>query len=218
MKVAPRTVLSGIAAAWLAAAPAARAEIWRNHFEADAQSRPPAFFDLQVLGEPGRANWMVLADHNPPSAPNQVTQTLANRPEGSVAVAVRRNVTFQDGKLSVALKKLPAHAGLVFREASEKDFLLLLLDGKNGESVLFAYRDGKRTELAHGKAVLDRDWGFLVVSLSGRAITAAWNEKALLEAADARPVAGRSGLATAGAGIAAFDEFIIETPEAKPAK
>ncbi len=216
MKDASRTVLCGIAAAWLAAAPASRAEVWRNHFESDAQSRPPAFFDLQVLGEPGRANWMVLADHNPPSAPNQLTQTVANRPEGSVAVAVRRNVTLQDGKISVALKKLPSGAGLVFREASEKDFLVLLLDGKTGASVLSAYRGGKRTELAHGKAVLDQDWGLLAVSLAGPSVTATWNEKPLLEASDASPAPGRAGVATAGPGIAAFDELVIDTGTGNP--
>jgi hypothetical protein len=71
----------------IAAAPfAVFAETWRSHFDSDGPSRPPGFFDFVVLGEAYPANWMVLADRNPPSAPNQVTQTFVSRPEGSIAV------------------------------------------------------------------------------------------------------------------------------------
>ena len=77
MKHVSRAALTLLAVALLAAAPAALAEVWRNHFDADAASRAPAFFDFEVLGTPGKANWMVVADHNPPSAPNQLTQTVA---------------------------------------------------------------------------------------------------------------------------------------------
>jgi hypothetical protein len=207
-----RFLLTGIL---LAAAPAASGEVWRNHFDSDAASRPPAFFDFQVLGVPGKANWMVVADHNPPSAPNQLTQTVATRPAGSIAVALRRNATLQDGTVMVSLKKLPALSGLVLRQSSEKDFLVLLIEGISGQARLTAYRDGKPVELAQGKAEIDRDWGNLVVSLAGKEIAAAWNEKPLLKGSDAKPAAGRAGLATEGPGIASFDELVITA--AKPA-
>ncbi len=128
MKHAARFAVALLASALVGAAPAASGEVWRNHFDADGPSRPPAFFDLQVLGAPGKANWMVVADHNPPSTPNQLTQTIPKRPEGSIAVALRRNVTLQDGRVTVALKKLPAKAGLVLREVSENVFLALLAE------------------------------------------------------------------------------------------
>ncbi len=195
----------------LLAAGAAFAERWRNHFDADGVSGPPAFFDLQVLAAPGKARWMVLADHNNPSPPNQLTQTVATRPEGSIAAAVRRDVVFQDAKLTVALKKLPAQEGLIFRMAGEGDFLVLLINCQSGEARLTAYRGGKPTELARGKAVIDRDWGNLAVSLAGKAISATWNEKDLLQATDLKPAPGRSGLATEGPGFASFDEFVIDT-------
>ena len=47
----------------------------------------PAFFDFVVLGTPARANWIVVQDHNPPSAPNQLTQVVRERPADSLAVA-----------------------------------------------------------------------------------------------------------------------------------
>ena len=210
-------LLSLLAALALAlAAPAAFGEKFRSHFDSDGVSGPPAFFDLQVLGAPGFARWMVLADHNNPSPPNQVTQTIATRPSGSLAVALRRDVVFQDGMVSVALKKLPAHAGLVFRTAGEKDFLALLMDCQSGEARLTAYRGGKPTELATGKADIDLAWGMLKVSLAGPEITASWNEKTLLQGKDAKPAAGRAGLATEGPGFASFDEFLIDTGDAKP--
>jgi hypothetical protein len=217
MKHATRAAFAVLAGVLIAAAPAALGEVWRNHFDADGPSRPPAFFDFQVLGPPGKANWMVVADHNPPSAPNQLTQTIGSRPAGSIAVALRRNVSLQDGRLTVALKKRPARAGLVLREASEKDFLVLLVDAESGDARLTAYRDGRPTELAHGKAEIDREWGILAVSLAGPDVSATWNEKALFKASDPRPAAGRVGLTTEGPGIASFDEFVIDS-EAKPAK
>ena len=66
-------------------------------------------------------------------------------------------------------------------------------------------------ELARGKAEIDRDWGNLVVTLTGKEIAVTWNEKPLLKGTDAKPAAGRAGLATEGPGVAAFDEFVIET-------
>lgn len=211
MKHAARVTVALLGIALVGAARAASGEVWRNHFDSDGPSRPPAFFDLQVLGAPGKANWMVVADHNPPSTPNQLTQTVPKRPEGSIAVALRRNVTLQDGQVTVSLKKLPAKAGLVLREVSENAFLALLVNTESGETRLTAFRDGKEMELAQGKAELDRDWGFLVVSLAGPEVSVTWNEKPVLKARDPKPAAGRVGLATEGPGIASFDEFVIET-------
>ena len=211
MKHAARFAVALLASGLIGAAPAASGEVWRNHFDADGPSRPPAFFDLQVLGAPGNAKWMVVADHNPPSTPNQLTQTIPTRPEGSIAVALRRSVTLQDGRVTVALKKLPAKAGLVLREVSENVFLVLLVNTESGETRLTAYRDGKASELAQGKAELDREWGILVVSLAGSEVSVTWNEKPVFKARDPKPAAGRVGLATEGPGIASFDEFVIET-------
>lgn len=212
MKKQTRLVFFLLACGLVLAAPAALAERWRNHFDADAISRPPAFFDFEVLGAPGTATrWMVLNDVNPPSAPNQLTQVVANRPDGSIAVALRRNVAMADGTLTVALKKVPAREGLVFRMTDEKNFLVLLLNGQSGETRLIAYHAGTPTELARGTAAIDREWGILAVSLAGPAISASWNEKELLRATDAHPASGRVGLATAGPGRASFDEFVIDT-------
>jgi hypothetical protein len=194
----------------LLASPFAAAEIWRNHFDADGAARPPAFLDFVVLGAPGKASWMVIADQNPPSAPNQVTQTSKKRPADSIAAALRRNVALTDGKISVGLKKQPSRAGLVFRMAGEKDFLALLVDCESGETRLVAWRDGAPEELARGTATIEREWGILSVSLAGPAISARWNDRELLAARDQKPVQGRVGLATEGAGIASFDELVID--------
>jgi hypothetical protein len=205
-------VLRALLASGLLLASRLPAETWRNHFDSDGASRAPAFFDFVVLGAEGKANWMVLADHNPPSSPNQVTQTVVSRPEGSIAVAVRRNVEFQDGRISVAIKKLPSHGGLVLRMKDDKDFLALLLDATSGEARLTSWRDGKPTALAQGKALIERDWGILEVKLSGRAVSATWNQKPLLDAKDPKPISGRYGLAAEGPGNSSFDEFVLETP------
>jgi len=220
MKLARRKTLAALTGLWLCLVPAVPAEVWRNHFDADGQSRPPAFFDLVVLGLPGKAAWIVVADHNPPSAPNQLTQAVSKRPEGSIAAAIRRNVSLEDGKLNVSLKKLASREGLVFRMADEKNFLVLLIDGASGDARLRAYRDGAPVEVARATAPSDREWGILTVSLEGPTIAASWNQKELFRATDPKPVSGRVGVATEGPGIASFDEFVIDTGAAvaKPAQ
>ena len=211
----PRLVLTAVLLAAAAGLAAQTAKI-RNHFDSDMPMRPPGYFDFAVLGSPAPAQWTVLADYNPPSAPNQVTQTGMQRPADSVAVALRRNVLLQDGRLSVGLRKGSGQGGVVLRMAGEKDFLLLLVDLETGQARLASYSGGKATELARGRAELDRAWSTLSVAAAGPRVAAQWDGRPLLEASDPRPASGRTGLATAGAGAAAFDELTIEPAEASP--
>ena len=182
----------------------------RNHFDSDALLREPAFFDFAVLGATGAADWRVVGGFNPPSAPNHATQTLASRPNDSIAAALRRNSSFRDGIWSLALRHGEGRGGIVFRMAGEKDFLVLLLDLTTGEATLSAYRNGRATELAKATTKFRSEWGVLKISAAGPKISAEWEDKPLLQATDPNPAAGRAGMATAGPGIVAFDEFILD--------
>ena len=122
-----------------------RAEKIRTHFDSDSAGRPPGFFDILVWGAPGEADWKVLADFNPPSTPNKLIQTIASRPAGSIAVALRRNYSFQDGEVSAAIRRGAGLAGITLRAAGEKDFLVLFLDVASGDARLWSYRAGKAT-------------------------------------------------------------------------
>jgi hypothetical protein len=194
-------------------AASARGQTLRNHFESDGLGRPPAFFDFVVLGAPGPAAWRVTGGHNPPSAPNFAAQIADSRPKDSIAAALRRNSSYRDGKWSIALLNLGGQGGIVFRMADEKNFLVLLVNVMTGDAVLASHRDGVRKELATGKAATTSEWGVLTIAAAGPKVTATWDGKPLLEAADPNPVSGRSGMATAGPGVASFDEFILEPAE-----
>jgi len=127
---------------------------------------------------------------------------------------------FQDGRVSGGLRRGAGFGGIVLRAKGEKDFLVLLLDLTTGEARLSSYRDGKATELARGTAKIAYEWGVLSLDAAGPSIAARWNGQPLLRATDPRPVAGRTGLATAGPGTVSFDEFILEPgdgPRAGPA-
>jgi hypothetical protein len=195
----------------------AAAQALRNHFESDALGTRPAFFDFTVLGAPGAAAWRVTGGKNPPSAPNYVAQIVDSRPKDSIATALRRNSLYRDGSWSVALMRGAARGGIVFRMANEKDFLVLLVNLATGQASLTRYHDGSSKELAKGQAAITNEWGFLKISGAGEKIAATWDGKPLLEAADPSPEAGRAGMATAGAGIAYFDEFNLD-PSEKPEK
>lgn len=199
----------------LSAAAASRGEKIRNHFDSDAAMRAPGYFDAVVWGGRGDALWKVVGDSNPPSAPNRLIQTLDSRPDGSIAVALRRNYAFQDGRVSTGVRRGAGRGGILLRAAGEKDFVVLLVDLANGEARLTSYREGKPTELARGTAKISHEWGVLAVEAKGPSITATWDGKPLLRATDPRPVAGRTGLATTGPGAVSFDEFVLE-PAAPP--
>lgn len=214
-----RFVATALSAAILGSAAvvlqAQAAPVVRNHFDSDAVMRPPAFFDFVELGAPGRSDWVVVSDFNPPSAANIVAQTVPDRPADAIAAALRRNVSLRDGRLSIALKKAAGRGGILFRMSGEKDFLVLLVDTTNGDARLVSYRAGRPTELARGQAALPLEWGFLEIQASGADIRATWGGKPLLSAKDPAPAAGRAGMATAGPGNASFDEFVLE-PGDKP--
>ena len=213
--MSPKKVRIALALCAVLLAGSARAERIRHHFDSDSAGRPPGFFDAVVWGSPGEADWKVLGDTNPPSTPNKLLQTLDNRPPGSIAVALRRSYVFQDGTVSVALRRGAGLAGIVLRAAGEKDSLVLFLDVASGDARLSSYRGGKATELARGKAEIDQEWGRLSVSASGPQVSARWNDKPLLTATDPHPASGRVGLATTGPGTASFDEFVFEPAPAR---
>ena len=68
------TRLAAIFALGLLSVSAAGAEKVRNHFDSDAAMRPPGFFEAVVFGAKGEAEWRVIGDMNPPSAPNRLIQ------------------------------------------------------------------------------------------------------------------------------------------------
>ena len=205
-----------LVASWAAAQSAAPQRI-RNHFDSDAHLSPPAFFELVVLGAPAAADWKVVAGRNPYSSPNELMQVVEGRPSDSIAVAVRRNAVFRDGTWSVAIEKGSGRAGLVFRMVDPKNFCVLLIDLPTGDARLIDYEGGKAKELASGRANTANPWGILSITAQGKKIRATWDEKPLLEATTANPAAGGAGVATAGPGIVAFDEFVLD-PETEAVK
>lgn len=188
----------------------------RNHFDFDTVLGEPGYFDFLVLGDPVRSEWRVTTGMNPPSSPNAVSQIVADRPSGSIAAAVRRNMTFRDGTLSVALQKGSGRGGVLFRLADgkdPKDYCVVLVDQSTGEARLTVSHGGRSTETGRGKAELENDWGVLSVTADGPKIEARWDGKPLLQGTDPKPAAGRAAMATDGPGMTTFDEFILESAD-----
>lgn len=190
---------------------AALAEDIRNHFDSDSIMRPPGFFDLVVLGPGGKTRWLVLTDPNPPSAPNRLVQTETERPDDSIAAALRRTYTFQDGQASSMIKTGGiGHAGLLLRVVDEKNYVLLMADTSTGDLVLTSTVGGKTSELGRGKAHFEKLWEKFGIAASGPSLTVLFNDQKLFQATDPKPAAGRVGVATSGPGEVSFDELILE--------
>ncbi len=206
------TFLAAVFAAMFSAG--ARAEEIRNHFDSDSIIRPPGYFDLILLGAPGKSRWLVLTDLNPPSAPNRLVQTETQRPDDAIAAALRRTYTFQDGTATTMIKKGgTGKAGLLLRMADEKDYLLLLVDTATGDLVLSSTVGGKSTELGRGKISFERPWEEFGVTAAGPALTVTFNDRKVFEASDPKPANGRVGVAAAGPGEVSFDELILAPAE-----
>lgn len=206
-----RALAGGFVLAALLAWPApSSADENRNHFDSDSLMRAPGFFDLVVLGGPGQARWLVLTDSNPPSAPNRLVQTQADLPAGTIAAAIRRNLSFRDGTVSTFVRQGPGHAGMVLRMQDERNFLLVVVDTASGEAVLSGYSDGKPSELGRGRGSFPFPWQQLSVKLAGPAVSVEFGGKPVFEAKDPRPHSGRAGLAAEGPGEASFDEFVLD--------
>jgi hypothetical protein len=200
--------------ALLAASPLSAEQV-RNHFDSDSIMRAPGFFDFVVLGAPAPARWLVLSDKNPPSAPAVAVQVESGRPDASVAAAVRRTYAYRDGTTSEFFKSGGSQAGLLVRYVDDKNYLLLLVDGRSGETVLTSVRDGKSDVLGRGKASFTEAWQKLTLQASGPAIQVSVGDAPVLQGTDPHPAAGRVGMAAAGPGEARFDELLLDSPEIK---
>lgn len=200
--------------ALLAASPLS-AERIRNHFDADSIMRAPGFFDFVVLGAPSAAKWLVLSDKNPPSAPSVAAQVETGRPDASVAAALRRTYSYRDGTTSEFFKTGGSGSGLLVRYVDDRNYVLLLVDGKSGEAVLTSVRDGKSDVLARGKASFTETWQKVTLEASGPSIKVSVGDAPVLSGTDPHPVAGRVGMAAAGPGEARFDELILDSAEIK---
>ena len=211
----PAVLLAALVLVSLAGAPPLLADKIRNHFDSDSIMRPPGFFDFVVLGAQSEAKWLVLSDRNPPSAPSCAVQVESSRPDGSVAAAVRRTYSYKDGVASSFIKMGGSRLGLVLRYVDEKNYVLLLVDGKTGDAVLTSVRDGKSDVIGRGKGATSEPWPKLTIDASGAAIKARLNDVSLLEGKDPHPVTGRVGMAATGPGEARFDELILDSPEIK---
>lgn len=214
LRAAARAAAVAGGLALLAASPLSAEKI-RNHFDSDSIMRPPGFFDYVVLGSPSPAKWLVLSDKNPPSAPSVAAQVETGRPDASVAAAVRRTYSYRDGTTSEFFKTGGSRGGLIVRYVDDKNYVLLLLDGKSGEAVLTSVRDGRSDVLARGKASFTEAWQRVTLEASGPSIQVSVGDAPVLAGTDPRPVAGRVGMAAAGPGEARFDELILESAEIK---
>jgi hypothetical protein len=141
-------------------------------------------------------------------------RSVPNRPKESIAAALRRNVDFAMG---------PGRDDDASRAGTWRD---RLSNGRRTEfpwrcsvnlgvrrARLLPYGKGVPTELGSAKGVLDREWCLLQVVAKGPHIVARFNERPLIEAVDPSPTSGRAGIATAGPGLASFDEFITDPTE-----
>ena len=182
--------------------PAPRAEAAQPLRLRRAASGSPPSSISRFSGRPDRPTGESWAATIRPPRRTTSPRSSPSRPDDSIAVALRRNSAFRDGVWSlVAAPRRSGRGGIVFRMAGEKDFLVLLLDLATGDARLLRLpRWHARRSSAKATAKFGSEWGVLAISAAGPKISAEWDGQAAPAGDRSEPVAGRSGMATAGPG------------------
>lgn len=173
--------------------------------ETSAGALPPAF--MPVLGA-----WAVQPDPTAPTPPHVLVQRARFRTGLHFPRCLIGGVRAADLIAEVAFKPLAGDndqaGGLMVRVQDAENYYVFranLLD----DLALFKATEGTRRALGRFQA-RDEGWQRLRVEARGRDIRCYWNDRLVIEAEDATPVAGGIGLWTIADSVSAFDDLSVE--------
>ena len=171
-------------------------------------------------GSHGTLPWLVRSDSSAPSRGN-VLESSARGDDSPVAVF--DPVICKDGDLSVKFRIDPkasgGTAGIVWRYADARNYYVLDFNPGQKTITLYRVRDGVRQPVPEKGLGLLRSrhdiptgqWHAAKVSFRGNNIKVFFGNRRLFEASDSGLAgAGKAGVVTSGATIAAFDDFRID--------
>jgi hypothetical protein len=173
-------------------------------FDQDAGGAAPA----GTVAISGR--WLVRAESGAPSAPNALCQTAsAEFPALQLTVDVHR-----DMRVTAQVKPISGRedqaAGVLLRVRDAKNYYILRANALEGTLAIFAYVDGRRSEIKSGAVtVAAGTWQELRGEVVGTTLRGYLNGGLIVEATDTTFHEGGAGLWTKADSVTCFDNVTV---------
>jgi len=185
--------------------------IWS--FESDEVDKPPAGFEFATTAKTPAGKWVVRKD----GEAKVLAQTDADKTNGRYALALVKDSTYKDLKLSVRARPISGEvdqaAGLVWRCKDADNYYLVRSNVLESNVRLYRVVNGNRTKFAGKEEVKLKagEWHTLRVEHKGNAIKVFLNDAQLFEAEDKSfPDAGKIGLWTKADSVTEFDDLSVD--------
>ena len=182
-------------------------------FESDEADKPPAGFEFATTAKTPAGKWVVRKD----GEAKVLVQEDADKTNGRYALAVVKDASFKDLKLSVRAKPISGEvdqaAGLVWRYKDQDNYYVVRSNVLESNVRLYRVVNGNRIKFAGKEEVKLKagEWHALRVEHKGTAITVFLNDVELFKAEDkVFPDAGKIGLWTKADSVTGFDDLAAE--------
>jgi Domain of Unknown Function (DUF1080) len=185
------------------------------NFDSDAIGSAPAGFEFARTGGGAEGKWVVRDDKD--KAGNRVlVQESADKTDSRFPLAVVRDGTYKDVRLSVRAKPLSGDVdqgfGLVWRYQDANNYYIARCNADEDNCTIYHVVKGSRRAFQNrGTKVATNTWHTLKMEATGDHFTVWFDGTKVLDAKDDTfKDAGKVGLWTKADSVIAFDDLTIE--------
>ncbi len=193
----------------------------RIDFETGEAGKPPAGFTAALTGGGGPVAWVVREEAGAPSGKKVLAQTSADETSARYPLCILDAVSAKDVAVGVRFKavsgKVDQAGGVVLRYKDAANYYIARANALEDNVRLYKVLAGKRQQFAGiDIKVPAGEWHSLRLEVKGKHFKVSFNEKVLFEADDETfAEAGKTGLWTKADSVTLFDDFAIESGDAK---
>ena len=190
-------------------------------FEDAETGKTPAGFSAALTGGGGPVSWIIKEEAGPAGGKKVLAQTSADETDNRFPICVYDGLKAKDVEVSVQFKalagKVDQAAGLVARYQDKDNYYILRANALEDNVRLYRVVKGDRRQFAGESAkVSSGQWHALKLSIKGNHFQAGFDGQILFEADDDTfKDAGLAGIWTKADSVIFFDEFKIESYDAK---
>lgn len=187
-------------------------------FENVETGKIPDGWKIEATNQRGPlATWQVVEDNTAPSGAKvlALTKTIHSF-GGTFNLCWTRDIKFLDGEVSVMFKANRGiedqGGGVIWRAKNKDNYYICRYNPLENNFRVYTVKEGARRMLASARiAIPAGEWHKLSITQQGKKITAALDDKKLLEVEDATfKSAGGVGLWVKADGITSFDDFEVK--------
>jgi hypothetical protein len=183
-------------------------------FESDVAGKTPERFYFDTTRETTDGKWEIVRDGDS----NVLAQVDRNRSESRFALAVVRDASYEDLRLSVRLKAVEGEVdqtgGIIWRYRNSENYYLLRADVSEKKIRLYRVVNGNRIQFAQEENVrhFPDTWDLLKVEHDGERMKVYLDDEMLFKAKDQTfQEKGKIGLWTQADAVTHFDDLRVES-------